>query len=258
MAKIWCSVADKSRICVQFHVYRYRLEMDPVPRENESEMYRAILFDFGGVLTASVIESFARFSEEISGDRNLLFEILTQEPLAVKALADHEEGRLSHDDFENILARRLASRGVDAEPTTLISGMQRGLFPDTTMLNVVKLLKGRGVQVALVSNSLGRNCYDGFDLDSLFDVQAISGIEGVRKPSAELYEIACTRLGIRMNQAIMIDDLDVNIRAATELGLGGIVHSDAVSTVAQLARLLNWSLSEVQDFELSLAQASET
>jgi putative hydrolase of the HAD superfamily len=116
--------------------------------------------------------------------------------------------------------------------------MQQDLHPDHAMTALVRRLKEQGVAVALVSNSLGRDCYTGHGLDELFEVQAISGREGVRKPSRRLYEVACERLGVRPAEAIMIDDLAMNIRAAHALGMGGIVHSDATRTIPALAGLL--------------------
>ena len=116
--------------------------------------------------------------------------------------------------------------------------MQSRLLPDPPMLELLHDVRRSGLAVGLVSNSLGRNCYAGFDLDALFDAQAISGHEGVRKPSRRLYEVAGERLGIDPTEAVMIDDLAQNITAAGRLGMGGIVHTDATSTRAALAQLL--------------------
>ena len=199
---------------------------------------KVVLFDFGGVLTTSVIESFKNFSERVSGDSRLLLRILMEEPAAKKALTDHEEGRIEHEDFERIVAQSLTAAGAPIEADGLIAGMQAELHPDPEMLKVVEALKVAGIPVALVSNSLGRDCYQGYDLDELFDVQVISGIEGVRKPSRRLYEIACERLGVNPDNAIMIDDLAQNIDAARRLGMGGIVHTDVATTSAALLELL--------------------
>lgn len=204
-----------------------------------SDAPKAVLFDFGGVLTESVLESFADFSEEISGDRELLLTILTQDEEAKTALVDHECGRIEDEAFEAAVAGALARSKVTVEASGMIAKMQRGLHRDEAMIDLVATLRAAGIRVGLVSNSLGRDCYAGFDLDAMFDAQAISGIEGVRKPSRALYETACLRLGVAPTQAIMIDDLAVNIKAATALGMGGIVHTDATTTAAALSAMLD-------------------
>jgi len=203
-----------------------------------AEPARAVLFDFGGVLTASVLESFESCSREVSGDPKALVRVLTQDETAREALVAHECGRLEDEGFEAAISAALAARGVTVEPEGLIARMQRDLHPDHAMTALVRRLQDRGVAVALVSNSLGRDCYTGHGPDELFEVQVISGREGVRKPSRALYEIACERLGVRPSEAIMIDDLAMNIRAAAALGLGGIVHHDAATTITALAELL--------------------
>jgi putative hydrolase of the HAD superfamily len=199
----------------------------------------AVLFDFGGVLTSSVFESFASCSREISGDPDLLLQVVAQDEAASAALVDHECGRIGDEEFEAAVARGLSARGVQVEPAGLIARMQRGLAPDVAMRSVVERLKELGIAVALVSNSLGRDCYTGHDLDSLFDIQVISGREGVRKPSRALYRIACERLGVSPGEALMVDDLEINVRAAHGLGLGGVVHRRADRTAEQLETLLS-------------------
>ncbi|MTB88150.1 HAD family phosphatase [Aeromicrobium senzhongii] len=207
---------------------------------------RAVLFDFGGVLTTSVFESFARCSLEISGDPDLLLQVVAQDEAASAALVEHECGRIEDEEFEAAVARALAARGVEIEPDGLIAAMQRGLERDVAMRTAVERLREHGVAVALVSNSLGRDCYTGHDLDELFDVQVISGREGVRKPSRALYRIACERLDVSPAEALMVDDLAINVRAAHALGLGGVVHRSAERTIGHLADLLSLPVDDLR------------
>lgn len=207
---------------------------------------RAVLFDFGGVLTTSVLTGFSDFSESVSGDRRLVLRLLSNDAEAKHLLVEHEEGRLDHDAFEAGFAQCLRAAGVEVETDGLIGRMQSHLRPDDEMIALLAGVRRLGFAVGLVSNSLGRDCYAGYDLDELFDAQAISGVEGVRKPSRRLYEIACERLGVRVDEAVMIDDLAQNISAAQRLGMGGIVHTDATSTAAALSVLLGVGVSELR------------
>lgn len=200
---------------------------------------RAVLVDFGGVVTSSVLDAFGDASERISGDRGLLLRLLGGgDAEAKRLLVEHEEGRLDHDGFEAGLAERLAAHGVDVAAEGLVASLQAGLRPDERMLEVVADLRAAGVPVGLVSNSLGRDCYAGYDLPALFDAVTISGQEGVRKPSRRLYEIGCARLGVAPREAVMVDDLVQNIVAAERLGMAGVVHREAEETAEQLSLLL--------------------
>lgn len=199
---------------------------------------RAVLFDFGGVLTSSVLDGFAAFGREECGDETLPMRLFAEDPTARQLLVDHEEGRLEHDPFEAGLAERLRAQGIEVETEGLIGRMQARLVRDEAMVELVATLREDGVPVGLVSNSLGRDCYAGFDLPAMFDAVTISGQEGVRKPSRRLYEIGCERLGVAPHEAVMVDDLAQNIVAAERLGMAGVVHREAEETAAQLSQLL--------------------
>lgn len=202
----------------------------------------AVLFDFGGVLTSSVAEGFSQFSEDIGGSRNLVLSLLSTDGPVVSALVAHEEGRMADVEFERQLAAALAEAGVTVEPVGLISRMQQYLTPDLAMIALVSELRTLGVAVGLVSNSLGRDCYAGFDLEAIFDAVTISGREGVRKPSRRIYEIACARLNVSPTHTIMIDDFAHNVFAGQRLGMRGIVHRQAQSTRRELGHILGLEL----------------
>jgi putative hydrolase of the HAD superfamily len=206
---------------------------------------RAVLFDFGGVLTTSVMEAFAEFGERTCGSRDLPLRLLSEDVESRRVLVDHEEGRMTHDDFEAGFAARLRAHGADVQANGLLADIQSGLLRDDDMVALVADLRASGVPVGLVSNSLGRDCYAGYDLGAMFDAVTISGQEGVRKPSRRLYEIACERLDVTPFEVVMIDDLTQNIVAAERLGMAGIVHLSAADTTEDLGGLLGLDLRPV-------------
>ena len=201
----------------------------------------AVLFDFGGVLTSSVLEAFGDFGAAHCGDRRLPLRLLGGDPESKRLLVDHEEGRLDADGFEAGFARRLREHGAEVDAAGLLAAMQAGLTRDEAMVGVVAAVRSSGVPVGLLSNSLGRDCYAGFDLPGMFDAVTISGQEGVRKPSRRLYEIGCARLGLPPRRVVMVDDLSQNVAAAERLGMSGVVHTTASATARALDRLLGTS-----------------
>ncbi len=193
----------------------------------------AVLFDFGGVLTTAVLSAFTEFGAEL-GDPRLPLRLLTRDPESSTLLVDHEEGRIGQREFEAGFARRLRAHGVDIADEGLVDRIQSRLHPDPEMIELVANVRAAGYRVGLLSNSLGDDCYAGFDLPAMFDAVTISAEIGIRKPSRRAYLIGCERLGVAPEQTIMVDDLEQNISAAELLGLGGIVHRAAVSTAAEL------------------------
>jgi putative hydrolase of the HAD superfamily len=198
---------------------------------------KAVLVDFGGVLTTSVIDAFAAYSRSVSGDPALVLRLLRDDTEAAAALADHECGRLPQPAFEARIAERLGERGVAVPPSGMVAAVQAAMHPDPVMLDALAGLRSHGVPVALVTNSLGDDCYRGFDLTALADVVVVSSEVGVRKPSRQIYAIACERLGVAPEECVLIDDLLHNLAGAARLGIRGLHHVESARTMAGLAGL---------------------
>lgn len=195
----------------------------------------AVLVDFGGVMTSSVLRAFEEFGASLGGDPNLPLRLLGTDEASGRLLADHESGLIDEATFERGFAERLSTHGAPVEAEGLVARMQAGLVPDTDTMALISELRAAGHPVALVSNAFGRDCYAGFDLDALADRVVISSEVGIRKPSRKIYAIACEQLGVRPTQAVMIDDLRQNLDGAARLGIAGILHTDAAETRRQLA-----------------------
>ena len=194
----------------------------------------ALLVDFGGVLTTSVLKAFEDFGVSVGAARGLLLELLSNDAACRKLLVEHESGRIDADAFDRGFAVRLHAHGVAVDPERLSVRMQAGLRRDDETVRLIEELGTAGVPIALVSNAFGRDCYAGFDLNALADVVVISSEVGIRKPSQRIYAIACERLGVTPEQAIMIDDLQQNLDGAARLGIAGVLHTDAADTRKQL------------------------
>jgi putative hydrolase of the HAD superfamily len=195
----------------------------------------AVLIDFGGVITTSVLHAFEQFGELLGAPRGLVLGLLSHDTVARELLVEHECGRINADAFDRGFAHRLSAHGLVVQPERLSARMQAGLRRDDDTVRLIEELRATQVPIALVSNAFGRDCYAGFDLDELADVVVISSEVGVRKPSRRIYAIACKRLGIDPLQAVMVDDLQQNLDGAARLGIAGVLHTDAADTRKQLS-----------------------
>jgi putative hydrolase of the HAD superfamily len=212
----------------------------PHPDDGTAERTRsAVLFDFGGVLTTSVVDAFEEVGRELGAQPGQLLRLLSKDGQAGALLVAHEEGRIGQREFEDGYAERLREDGVAAaEGPGLLARLQARMRPDLDTLALVARTRAAGHRVGLLSNSLGDDCYAGYDLPALFDAVTISAEIGVRKPSRRAYAVACERLGVRPEDTVMVDDLRQNLDAAARLGIAGVLHRDAASTASALARLL--------------------
>jgi epoxide hydrolase-like predicted phosphatase len=190
----------------------------------------ALLIDWGGVLTTSMLDSFDAFARREGVDVRTAFR---EDPGARAALVDLETGTIDIATFERRLGQAL---GV--EPDGLASRLTRELRPDQRMLDAVRAFHDQGTPTALVSNSWRA---DDYDVDELFDVIVLSQAIGIRKPDPRIYQHAADRLSVPTSACVFVDDLGGNLKPAKALGMTTIRHTEASSTIAQLKRLLSAS-----------------
>lgn len=206
---------------------------------------RALLLDFGGVLTTSVFASFADFAAANGLPRDAFGALLREDPEAARLLVAAEVDRISAAEFGTGIAARLGARhGVTVAPEGLVDRLHGTLEPDERMVALTGAVRAAGIPTAMVSNSLGYGPYGILDLDSLFDAQLYSGRLGVRKPSRRIYAMAAAALGVEPADCVMVDDLEQNLVGAARIGVAGVLHVDAAATAAALEGHFDIPLAE--------------
>ncbi|WP_280183629.1 HAD family hydrolase [Nocardia cyriacigeorgica] len=206
-----------------------------LPRASEPKRRTAILVDFGGVLTTSVLAGFRAFGARIGVDQDLPVRLIVGDPVVRTSFAAFETGKCSDQQFERVLAGALIRHGGLVEPEGLLRRIRAEIAPDPEMIELIVGLRAAGHPVALVSNSLGRGCFDDYDLTALVDATVVSVDVGLRKPSRAIFQLACRALGVDPSDALLIDDLPHNIAGAERAGIDGILHGNASRTAEELA-----------------------
>lgn len=200
-------------------------------------MIKAIIFDFGRVISAQKPPSLFRSYEEELG-----LEPGTLNPLMFDSQAwqDALVGRKTAAEFWQAIGPRL---GLDA-PAEIEAFRLRYHADEAINEGVVDLIrrlrwKGR-YKLAVLSNSppgLRRWLADWGVLD-LFDVVFCSGDEGVAKPDPAAFLITLERLGGAPEEAVFIDDTPGHVEAARALGLQAIHFTTLEALNEQLDAVL--------------------
>jgi len=198
---------------------------------------RALIVDFGGVLTSNIWVAFGEFCESEGLETNRVLELFRSEPEAMELLRGLETGTLDEAEFEPRFGKLL---GV-ADSEGLIGRLFGGLKPDEAMIGAVRASRAAGVKTGLISNSWGLGIYDRAPVD-LFDATVISGDVGLHKPQPEIYLLACERLGVEPDDAVFVDDLRENVEGAEAVGMTGVLHRDSAKTITRLEELLGVGL----------------
>jgi putative hydrolase of the HAD superfamily len=201
--------------------------------------YAAVFFDFGGVLTTPVWDSFASFCRSEGLHPDSIKNLFRNDPEALKELRQLETGEISEDEFEQRFGRRLGLK----DPEHLIDSMFEGMEPDPAMVSAVKELRAGGMLTGLISNSWSTSHYDRKLLAELFDTAVISAEVHLHKPQPEIYLLAANRLGVRPAECIFVDDLRENCEGAEAVGMTAVLHRDAAETIPKLGALTGVSLA---------------
>ena len=208
-----------------------------------SPVIRALVVDWGGVLTAPLDGAMAGWAEREGVALAHFWEVMAQwrDPLSAYSpespVHQLETGDLSAAAFERELAFELAARGSTVDPTGLLARVLAGLQPlDPDMLRLVRRARQEGLQTALLSNSWGEHYPDDLWAD-LFDVVVISGRVGLRKPMPRIFRHVCDLLGLTPPECVMVDDAPGNVQAACDVGMLGVLHRSHSETVSRLAAL---------------------
>ncbi|HEY8625992.1 MAG TPA: HAD family phosphatase [Solirubrobacteraceae bacterium] len=188
----------------------------------------AVISDFGGVLTTPLLDTFRAF-EAASG---VSLEALGSAMAAVaqargsNPLFELETGRMSETEFLDSLADALSTHlGREIRLSGFGERYFEHLQPNHDMIAFMRRLRSEGYKLAICTNNvrewepLWRAM---LPVDEIFDVVVDSAFVGARKPDPEIYELTLARLGVAAPGALLIDDIELNCKAAEQLGIRSV------------------------------------
>jgi putative hydrolase of the HAD superfamily len=195
---------------------------------------RALLADFGGVLTTNVWDSFSAFCRAEGLEEDIVRRLFREDRRALELLRLLETGKLDEDSFAERFGPLLGIEDHDRLVHRLFAGMQ----PDDAMIEAVRRARAAGLRTGLISNSWGNAGYEGVTLSDLFDEVVISGEVGLHKPQPEIFELAAERVEHRPVECVFVDDLRENCLGAEAVGMTAVLHRETEQTLARLEELL--------------------
>ena len=201
---------------------------------------RAVISDFGGVLTNPLWEAFAGWNENVGADPGVLGQALQRaaEERGEHPLYELEKGLLSEDEFTAIVQAQLPDE-------IQLKGFREIYFshlhPNEPMIELMRECRRGGRRMAMLTNNvrewepLWRTM---LPVDEIFETVIDSGFVGYRKPEPQIYEITLERLGLPASACLFVDDLEVNCDAARELGFTAVQYKDADQAIADVRAAL--------------------
>ena len=102
-----------------------------------------------------------------------------------------------------------------------LESLKNNIRINPEVLNLIKQIQNANVQVLAMSNSIPEteDIMLKHNLDDIFDGIILSTELGYMKPEPEIYKYAINKYGLNLEDTLMIDDTEKNLRAANSLGI---------------------------------------
>ncbi|MDE2062053.1 MAG: HAD-IA family hydrolase [Bradyrhizobium sp.] len=209
-------------------------------------MFEAVIWDFGGVLTSSPFEAFARFETE----RGLPTDIIRRTNAAnhlENAWAKFERAEVDIETFDSLFAAESLALGAEVRGKDVLPLLAGDLRPE--MVEALRRIRSK-FKTGCITNNLpanaigsagGRTLYIA-EVMALFDHVIESAKIGLRKPDPRIYRLMVDTLAVDPKRCIYLDDLGVNLKPAREMGMTTIKVANAKQAVAELEAATGLSL----------------
>ena len=216
--------------------------------------YKAIIWDFGGVITASPFEAFNRYEAAQDLPNDFIRTINAQNP-DTNAWARFERSDIDATEFDTAFRAEALAAGHDVPGSDVLALLAGDIRPE--MVAVLDGLKARGYRLACITNNVKTGADETpnpgmarepkkaaaiADVMARFEMVIESSIEGLRKPDPAIYQLACDKLGLRAHDCVFLDDLGINLKPARAMGMGTVKVLSAAQAIADLAALLGHEL----------------
>ncbi|WP_375404428.1 HAD-IA family hydrolase [uncultured Sphingomonas sp.] len=207
---------------------------------------RAVIFDFGGVVTTSPFEAFERMEIERGLPRGLVRRINAADPDG-NAWARFERAEIDSAAFDRLFAEEARALGHELRGADVLALLAGDVRPG--MVAAIDRLKADGYRLGCITNNVPTGQGAGMALTAeraagiaailaRFDRVIESSKVGVRKPDPRIYAMMTDTLGVNPSDCVYLDDLGINCKPAAAMGMTAIKVADEHQALAELGRAL--------------------
>ena len=190
---------------------------------------QAVIWDFGGVISSSPFEAFARFEAERGLPKDFLRTVNATNP-DTNAWARLERSEVDLDQFDEAFAADSRALGHEVRGRDVVPLLSGQIRPE--MVEALRRIGAR-LKVGCITNNFRSmsaspmgSLYKG-EIMALFHHVIESAVVGLRKPDPRIYLMMTEALQVEPSACVYLDDLGVNLKPARELGMRTIKVGEA-------------------------------
>jgi putative hydrolase of the HAD superfamily len=212
--------------------------------------FTTVIFDFGGIITASPFEAFNRLEEERGLPRDFIRRVNAADPDG-NAWARFERAEIDAASFDRLFADEALKFGHELDGEAVLAVLAGAVRP--AMVAALDTLKTHGFTIGCITNNVpsGKGAGMARSESAAAEIAAImarfdhiveSSKVGVRKPDPAIYRMMCDALGVAAPECVYLDDLGINCKPAAMLGMHAIKVTSGEQALADLSAALGMKL----------------
>jgi putative hydrolase of the HAD superfamily len=196
----------------------------------------AVIFDFGGVITSSPFEAFARYEAQRGLPTGFIRTVNATNP-DTNAWARLERSEISTGQFDAAFREEAISLGHDVPGGDVLPLLAGDVRPG--MVAALRACKA-AFKIGCITNNVASEEDIGWGpsvkhILSEFHHVIESAKVGLRKPDPRIYLMMCEALGVEPAVCVYLDDLGINCKPAAALGMTAIKVTGEAQALADLA-----------------------
>lgn len=212
-----------------------------------NQAIQAVLFDFGGVVTGSPFEGFARYEAANGLPDGLIRQINSTDP-DTNAWAKLERSEVDREGFIELFEAEGRALGHEVSAEAVLACLKNDLRPEMVVA-INKLTDTH--KTAILTNNLHADDEVDAETSPTGDMQAVMDVVdvvvesskvGIRKPEPRFYEIACEQLSVEPAACVFLDDLGINLKPARAMGMTTIKVTSGPQALDELEAVLGIGL----------------
>jgi putative hydrolase of the HAD superfamily len=211
--------------------------------------FKAVIWDFGGVLTTSPFEAFNRYEASHGLPVDFIRSVNAINPLT-NAWALLERSLIGAEEFDVQFRRESSALGHEVSGRDVLALLSGRLRP--RVVQALKVCKANGLVGCITNNApVGKGAGMVQDPERADEVSEVLGLFdhliessklGIRKPDPRIYSLMCEALGVDPAACIYLDDLGINLRPARQMGMTTIKVTGEDQLLADLEAVTGYGL----------------
>jgi putative hydrolase of the HAD superfamily len=205
---------------------------------------QAVIWDFGGVISSSPFEAFARYEAARGLPANFLRTVNASNPQD-NAWAKLERSEFGVEAFDEAFATESRALGHEVRGAEVLPLLAGEIRPE--MVEALRRIGARMKTGCITNNftAMAISPMGGLykaEIMRLFHHVIESARAGMRKPDPRIYTMMTDALGVEPAHCVYLDDLGINLKPARDLGMRTIKVGDAAPALTELERHVGFAL----------------